>query len=93
MQLVLAKHQYIFETLLSPPPQGVHDHYIPFISGILPSNVCPYCHLFAQKNEIENIVQELLATGVIHPVKNLNRSTNIITTNTEYTIDPQSNIE
>ena len=26
-------------------------------------------------------------------VKNLNRSTNIITTNTEYTIDPQSNIE
>jgi hypothetical protein len=26
-------------------------------------------------------------------IKNLNRSTNIITTNTEYTIDPQSNIE
>jgi hypothetical protein len=26
-------------------------------------------------------------------VKNLNRSTNIITTNTEYKIDPQSNIE
>jgi hypothetical protein len=26
-------------------------------------------------------------------VKNLNRSTNIITTNTEYTIDPQSKIE
>ena len=26
-------------------------------------------------------------------VKNLNRSKNIITTNTEYTIDPQRNIE
>ena len=26
-------------------------------------------------------------------VKNMNRSTNVITTNTEYTIDPKSNIE
>jgi hypothetical protein len=32
-------------------------------------------------------------TGLEKNVKNLNRSTNIITTNTEYTIDPQINIE
>jgi hypothetical protein len=32
-------------------------------------------------------------SALIPLVKNLNRSTNIITTNTEYTIDPQSNIE
>jgi hypothetical protein len=32
-------------------------------------------------------------SALIPLVKNLNRSTNIITTNTEYTIDPQSKIE
>jgi hypothetical protein len=32
-------------------------------------------------------------SALIPIVKNLNRSTNIITTNIEYTIDPQSNIE
>jgi hypothetical protein len=32
-------------------------------------------------------------SALIPLVKNLNRSTNIITTNTEYTIDPQNNIE
>jgi hypothetical protein len=32
-------------------------------------------------------------SALIPTVKNLNRSTNIITTNTEYTIDPQSEIE
>ena len=31
--------------------------------------------------------------NTLDPVKNLNRSTNIITTNTEYTIDPQNKIE
>jgi hypothetical protein len=32
-------------------------------------------------------------SALIPLVKNLNRSTNIITTNTKYTIDPQSKIE
>jgi hypothetical protein len=32
-------------------------------------------------------------SALIPLVKNLNRSTNIITTNTEYTIDPQRKIE
>jgi hypothetical protein len=35
--------------------------------GSLPPNVHPYHHPFAQKNEIEKIVQELLEAGVIHP--------------------------
>jgi hypothetical protein len=43
------------------------------------------------------LIVELLCYGlsknVPATVKNLNRSTNIITTNTEYTIDPQSKIE
>jgi hypothetical protein len=36
---------------------------------------------------------EVLYLVLIPIVKNLNRSTNIITTNTEYTIDPQRKIE
>jgi hypothetical protein len=33
----------------------------------LPPNVCPSRQPFAQKNEIEKIVQELLEAGVIYP--------------------------
>jgi hypothetical protein len=40
---------------------------ITLILGSLPPNIRPYRHPFAQKNEIEKIIQELLAIGVIHP--------------------------
>jgi hypothetical protein len=32
----------------------------PLSHGSIPPNICPYCHPFSQKNEIEKIVQELL---------------------------------
>ena len=38
-------------------------------------------------------IKEIVGETILDGVKNLNRSTNIITTNTEYTIYPQSNIE
>jgi hypothetical protein len=50
-----------------PPSHGDHDHSIPLILGSLPPNVHPYHHPFAQKNEIEKIVHELLEAGVICP--------------------------
>jgi hypothetical protein len=50
-----------------PPSQVVHDHSIPLVPGSLPANIHPYRHSFAQKNEIEKMVQELLTTGVISP--------------------------
>jgi hypothetical protein len=50
-----------------PPSRGVHDHSIPLIPGSLPPNICPYCHPFSQKNEVEKIVQELLNADVIRP--------------------------
>jgi hypothetical protein len=50
-----------------PPSCGEHDHGIPLIPGSQPPNVHPYRHPFAQKNEIENIIKELLEVGVIHP--------------------------
>jgi hypothetical protein len=68
LQSILSKPQVVFSTPRGlPPSRGVHDHYIPLVPGILPLNILPYRHPFAQKNENEKIVQELLNTCVIFP--------------------------
>jgi hypothetical protein len=68
LQALLSKHQIVFSTPQGlPPSHGVHDHSILLVPGILPPNIRPYRHPFAQKNEIEKIVQELLTAGVIRP--------------------------
>jgi hypothetical protein len=68
LQALLSKHQTIFSTPQGlPPSRGVHDHSIPLVPGSLPPNMRPYRHPFAQKNEIEKMVQELLTAGVIRP--------------------------
>jgi hypothetical protein len=68
LQSILSKHKYIFYTPQGlPHSHGVHDHSIPLILGNLPPNVCPYRHPFAQKSEIEKIVQQFIVTSVIHP--------------------------
>jgi hypothetical protein len=67
-QALLYKHQIVFSTPYElPPSRGVHDHSIPLVPGSLPPNIRPYRHPFAQKNEIEKMVQELLTVGVIRP--------------------------
>jgi hypothetical protein len=68
LQALLSKHQTLFSTPQGlPPSRGVHDHSIPLVPGSLPPNIRPYRHPFAQKNEIEKMVQEFLTVGVIHP--------------------------
>jgi hypothetical protein len=68
LQALLSKHQTIFSTPQGlPPSRGVHDHSIPLVPGSLPPNIRPYRHPFAQKNEIEKMVQELLIVGIIRP--------------------------
>jgi hypothetical protein len=68
LQALLSKHQTVFSTPHRlPPSRGVHDHSIPLVPGSLPPNIRPYRHPFAQKNEIEKMVQELLTAGVICP--------------------------
>jgi hypothetical protein len=52
---------------MDSPSRSVHDHSIPLVQGSLPPNIRPYRHSFAQKNEIEKMVQELLAVEVIRP--------------------------
>ena len=71
MQEVLVTYSLVFELPTSLPPTWVkHDHIIPLIPDIHTPNVCPYRYPFAQKNEIEKIIQELLVAGVIWPSTN-----------------------
>jgi hypothetical protein len=64
----LDKYPKVFEVPVDlPPSKGEHDHSIPLLSGIQPPNVHPYRYPFAQKNEIKNIVHELLEAWVILP--------------------------
>jgi hypothetical protein len=68
LQALLSKHKTVFYTPQGlSPSRGVHDHSIPLVPGSLPPNIRPYRHPFAQKNEIEKMVQELLTVRVIHP--------------------------
>jgi len=60
MQVVLAKHQHVFETpkgLL--PSKGNHANNIPLFLRYQQPNGFPYRYPFSQKNEIEKIIQEL----------------------------------
>jgi hypothetical protein len=71
LQLILDKYPKVFEIPTTlPPSRGEHDHSIPLLPGSQPPNVRPYRYPFSQKNEIENMVQELLEAGVIHPSTN-----------------------
>jgi hypothetical protein len=66
MQLILNKYPKVFEVPTALlPSRGEHDHSIPLLSGIQPPNLRPYRYTFAQKNEIEKMVQELLKAGLI----------------------------
>jgi hypothetical protein len=68
LQSILSKHQVVFSTPQGLPPScGVHDHSILLVPRSLPPNICPYCHPFSKKNEIEKMVHELLNAGVIRP--------------------------
>jgi hypothetical protein len=68
LQALLSKNQIVFSTPQGlPPSRSVHDHSIPLVPGSLPPNIRPYRHPFAQNNEIEKMVQELLIVGVIRP--------------------------
>jgi hypothetical protein len=68
LQALLYKHETVFSTPQGiPPSRGVHDHSIPLVPGSLPPNIRPYRHPFAQKNEIEKMVQELLTVGILRP--------------------------
>jgi hypothetical protein len=51
------------------PPNRTHDHAITLESDAQPVRVRPYRYPYFQKEEIEKIVGELLASGVMKPSK------------------------
>ncbi|XP_022857503.1 uncharacterized protein LOC111378522 [Olea europaea var. sylvestris] len=48
-------------------PTRTRDHAITLQPGTAAINVRPYCYPYAQKNEIEKLVQEMLVAGIIQP--------------------------
>eukprot|EP00253_Pinus_taeda_P021673 PITA_21673 len=68
MQQILNNHLPAFDKPHELPPlRGKHDHSITLVPGAQPPNVRPHRYPFAQKNEIEKIIKELLEAGVIRP--------------------------
>jgi hypothetical protein len=68
LQGIIDKHSKVFEDIpkgLSPTQN--HDHEIHLILGSVPPNIRPYRYLYAQKSEIERMVEEMLEAGIIRP--------------------------
>jgi hypothetical protein len=64
---ILQAYDDIFQEPKGLPPHRAHDHSIPLQGGAQPVSVRPYRYPYYQKDEIEKIVQELLASSVIRP--------------------------
>jgi len=46
-------------------PAQDHDHAIHLNPTSVPPNIRPYRYLYAQKSEIEHMVQEIIEVGII----------------------------
>lgn len=64
---VLQRHWQIFEEPKTLPPVRDTDHSITLQEGVESINVRPYRYPHVQKNEIERLVGEMLAAGIIQP--------------------------
>lgn len=66
--------QQYAEVLMKPkelPPNHSCDHKIPTQSGLNPISVKPYRYPYFQKVEIERLIYEMLAIGIIHHNNNI----------------------
>jgi hypothetical protein len=65
---IIDKHSKVFEDIPKGlPPTQNHDHEIHLIPGSVPPNIRPYRYPYAQKSEIECMVEEMLEAGIIRP--------------------------
>lgn len=64
---VLEQFQSVFKPLAGLPPIRNHEHAIRLLPNAQPPNIRPYRYPYYQKNEIERIVREMLASGIIKP--------------------------
>ena len=67
IQPLLQEFHQVLEEPRTLPPSREFDHQIPLKEGTVPVNVRPYRYAHFQKNEIEQQVKEMLATGLICP--------------------------
>jgi hypothetical protein len=68
LQRIIDKHSKVFEDIPKGlPPTRNHDHEIHLIPGSVPPNIRPYRYPYAQKSEIECMVEEMLEAGIIRP--------------------------
>lgn len=67
LRSLLQEFQDIFAAPTGLPPVKDHDHHIPLLPRVPPVNVKPYRYPYFQKAEIEKLVGEMLADGVIRP--------------------------
>ncbi|XP_072077891.1 uncharacterized protein [Arachis hypogaea] len=65
IESVLDFYAKVFQTLPGLPPHGRHDHAIPLSEGALVPNIRPYRYPHHQKSVIEQMVREMLASGII----------------------------
>ena len=67
IQKVLEHYTQVFELPMGLPPRRFHDHTIVLQPGTAPVIVRPYRYPQVQKEEIEKLVQDMLAVGIIQP--------------------------
>ena len=63
----MGNYQQVFTKPKELPPQRSHDHRIPLLLNQGPVAMRPYRYSHFQKNEIEKLIKEMLATGTIRP--------------------------
>jgi hypothetical protein len=65
LEKLLQRYADVFQEPIELPPHRAHGHSILLQVGIQAVSVSPYRYPYYQKEEIERIVKELLASGVI----------------------------
>lgn len=63
----LEDYKEVFQMPKGLPPTRTREHAITLMSGTAPINIRPYRYSFAQKNEIEKLVKEMLEAEIIKP--------------------------
>jgi len=67
IRVLLHKYQAVFQSPHGLPPSRTHNHNILLLPNSAPVRVCPYRYPHSQKTEIERLVTEILAEGIIQP--------------------------
>ena len=67
---LLCKYGFVFQPLVGLPLHRLNDHRIYLEPNTKAINVRPYRYPHFQKNEIQKLVQEMLAQGLIKPSTN-----------------------